>query len=203
MNGVPETRESLLLQLCDPANQEAWDSFAQIYRPVVYRLARGRGMQDADAEDLTQQVLLAVSRSLPEWQRNPGTRFHHWLKRIARNAIVNALTRGPKDASVGGSDFLDIMRELPQQNGGSHVNDIDQQIEQEYHRQLYRTAAQIVHDSVHEDTWRAFVYTVVEGEATEVVAVRMGKTIGNVHAARSRIMRRLQATVKQLMEIDR
>ncbi len=173
------------------------DAFTQIYRPIVYRLARGRGLQDADAEDLTQKVLLSVSRAIPDWQRQPDTRFRHWLNRIARNAILNALSRDRKQLGVGGSDFLKSVNNVPQR-----CNELESQIEYEYQRQLYRRAAAIVRDSVNEDTWLAFLHTVVEGESTVSVAARLGKTIGNVHAARSRLMRRLQCVVRELMEAD-
>ena len=197
MSNMPETRDSLIVQIQDPANRNAWDQFTQLYRPVVYRIARRRGLQDADAEDLTQQVMLSVARAIPDWKRNPETRFRYWLNRIARNAIVNALSRGPKDRGVGGSDFVQAVNNLPHQSGN-----VETQIEYEYQRQLYRRAAEIVRDSVNADTWLAFFHTVVEGESTEVVAARLGKTIGNVHAARSRLMRRLQNAVRELMEAD-
>ena len=48
----PETRDSLIAQVRDPLNREAWDQFASICRPVIYRLARRKGLQDADAQDL-------------------------------------------------------------------------------------------------------------------------------------------------------
>lgn len=197
MSNMPETRHSLILQIQDPANRDAWDAFTLLYRPVIYRLACGRGLQDADAEDLTQQVLLSVSRAIPDWQRQPNTRFRHWLSRIARNAILNALTRGGRGLGVGGSDFLQSINNLP-----NRASDLESQLEYEYQRQLYRRAAEIVRDSVNEDTWLAFLHTVVEGESTAAVAARLGKTIGNVHAARSRLMRRLQIVVRELMEAD-
>ncbi len=197
MSNMPETRDSLIIQIQSPENRDAWVVFAQLYRPVIYRLARARGLQDADAEDLTQQVLLSVARAIPQWQRNPNSRFRHWLNRIVKNAILNALTRGRNEVGVGGSEFLNTVNNLPHEE-----NEVESKIEYEYQRQLYRRAAEIVRDSVNEDTWLAFLNTVVEGESTEVVAIRLGKTIGNVHAARSRLMRRLQMLVRELMEAD-
>jgi RNA polymerase sigma-70 factor (ECF subfamily) len=197
MSNMPETRDSLIAQIQDPTNRDAWDQFTQLYRPIVYRLARSRGLQDDDAEDLTQQVLLSVARAIPDWQRQPNTRFRHWLSRIARNAILNALMRSRRDTATGGSDFLKTLNSLPR-----GTNELETQIEHEYQRQLYRRAAEIVRESVNEATWLAFVHTVVDGEATEAVAIRLGKTIGNVHAARSRLMRRLQTVVRELMEAD-
>ncbi len=106
MADMPDTQDSLIAQLRDANNFDAWEAFAQIYRPVVYRLARARGLQHADADDLSQQVMMSVARAIPNWQREPQARFRHWLARIVRNATINALSRGRQDRAAGGSDFL-------------------------------------------------------------------------------------------------
>lgn len=195
MADMPDTQDSLIAQLRDANNAAAWDSFALIYRPVFYRLARARGLQHADADDLSQQVLMSVARAVPQWQRDPPARFRHWLARIARNAIVNALTRGRQDQAAGGSDFQSVVSNLP-----ADQTEFESQVEIEYQRQVYRRAAEIVRDQVQEASWRAFVLTVVEGEPIALVADQLGKSIGSIHAVRSRIMRRLQNTVRELIE---
>ena len=168
MAKMPDTRDSLIVQVQNPANHEAWECFTAIYRPVVYRLARTRGLQDADADDLAQQVLLAVARAIPDWQRNnPQTRFRHWLHRIARNAILNALTRTPKEPAIGGSGFMTLT------HGVSQPDDIKTQVELEYRRQVYRQAAEIVRDAIQEQTWQIFVMTIIEGKSTESGAEKM------------------------------
>ncbi len=197
MADMPDTQVSLIAQLQDASNAAAWESFALIYRPVVYRLARARGLQHADADDLSQQVMMSVARAIPQWQHDPQARFRHWLARIARNAIVNALTRGRQDRAAGGSDFLSVINNLPDDQA-----EFESQVEIEYQRQVYRHAAEIVRDEVQEASWRAFVLTVVEGEPIALVADQLGKSIGSIHAVRSRIMRRLQNTVRELMEAE-
>ncbi len=72
MNDWPETSESLMLRMKDPADAAAWSTFLAIYRPVVYRLARSRGLQDAVADDSTQQVFVCIARSVASWT-NPAT----------------------------------------------------------------------------------------------------------------------------------
>ena len=197
MANMPDTRDSLIMQVQNPANREAWEQFTAIYRPIVYRLARTRGLQDADADDLAQQVLLAVARAIPDWQRNNSqARFRHWLRRIAKNAILNALTRGSKELAIGGSGFTNLI------HGVSKPDNIELQLELEYRRQVYRQAAEIVRDAVQEQTWRVFMMTIIEGQSTESVARQMSITIGNVHAIRSRVMRRLQIAVKDIQEAD-
>ena len=102
MPSSPDTRPSLLLSLHEEENQRAWDEFPAIYRPVIIRQARHRGMQDNDAEDLAQQVLLAVSRAIERWEVDPErARFRTWLKRVTDSAVLNGLTRGAPDRGSG------------------------------------------------------------------------------------------------------
>ena len=93
MTEFPQTRSSLIAQVQSPEDREAWDQFVLIYRPVIYRMARRRGMQDADAQDLSQDVLIRISKSIKGWVPQEGVRFRHWLRKVASNAIVTALTK--------------------------------------------------------------------------------------------------------------
>ena len=71
----PLTRASLLIQLRDGNNQQAWQEFAQLYSPVIYGFARKRGLQDADAADLMQDVMRSVASAIGrlEYDRHAGT----------------------------------------------------------------------------------------------------------------------------------
>lgn len=193
MVDAPETRESLLIRVRDPQDRDAWDQFVSIYRPVVYRLARQKGLQDADAQDLTQRVLLAVSQAIPSWRPQDGSRFRNWLARVAKNALINLLSRKPKDLAEGGSgEWLDRQ--------GSADHELQEHYEREYQRQLYRRAAEIVRHRADENTWLAFSLTMVDGLSTSKAAQKLGLSIGSIYAARSRIVRRLRDQVQQLSE---
>ncbi len=53
MDETPKTRPSLLVRIRDPQDERAWREFLDIYEPLIYRLARRKGFQDADARELS------------------------------------------------------------------------------------------------------------------------------------------------------
>lgn len=197
MAEFPETSESLIVRVRDPSNRAAWDQFEQIYRPVIFRIARARGMQHSDAQDLVQQVLLSVASGIHNYERyNDGTRFRNWLNRITRNAILKRLSRGPSDRAAGGSEFFNLMSELPTTD-----SETDALIELEYRREVYQRAAARVRREVQEPTWLAFELTVLQEQSIEQACRALGLASGSVYAARSRIIRRLRDAVRELEDL--
>lgn len=196
MQELPETRESLLMQIQEPENRTAWEEFVEIYRPVVYRIGVARGLQHADALDLVQTVFISIAGSIANWEsRDDRTRFRHWLLRVAKNATINAVTRKSPDRAVGGDSMATALV-----NRAAQDNENDSQIDLEYKRQLYRRAAEQVRVSVSEVTWQAFEMTAVKGMAIDEAARETGMSRGAIYAARSRIMKRLTEIVARLEE---
>ncbi len=199
MTQFPETRESLIIQVKNPENRGAWEQFVSIYRPVILRAAVTRGMQEADAQDLAQQVLLAVASAIGQWERrNQSTPFRHWLRRVIRNAIVNALARGRHELSIGGSSIQELLVQHQQPD-----EETESLIDWEYRRELYRVAAKVVRGDVQPDTWQAFELTVIDGLSNRAAADQLGKSLGTIYTARCRIMQRLRDVVAELEASDK
>ncbi|MEL7497769.1 MAG: RNA polymerase sigma factor [Planctomycetota bacterium] len=196
MQQPPETRESLLLQIREPENREAWEEFVEIYRPVVFRMALAKGLQHVDALDLVQTVFISIAGSISKWEKRDGkTRFRNWLLRIAKNATLNALTRRPPDQAIGGDT---VAYELV--NHAAEDSNEASQLDLEYGRQIYLRAAEQVRNSVNESTWQAFELTAVQGISIASAASELGKSVGVIYAARSRVMKQLAAVVSKLEE---
>ena len=194
MTVLPETRDSLLVRLRDASDAAAWDEFAEIYRPMVVRIGLRSGLQPTDAEDLAQRVLVSVSRAIGDWRRDDSRGgFRSWLRTVARNAVVNMFHRGPKDAAVGGSEFLDLCQKLP-----AATDEIERLIDEEYRRSLFRAAAERVEREVQPTTWQSFWRTTMQEESPKKVADELGFSIGKVYGARSRVMKLLQRAVGEL-----
>lgn len=195
MSEIPDTQYSLLARLADPSDREAWQQFADLYQPVIYRIARGRGFQDADAEDLAQQVLISVAGAIPGWKRTSAeTRFRHWLKKVTKNAALNALTRGPKETVAASSMLVAI------QNDCDVDSDLEKQIDDEHRREVYRQAAVIVQRQVQPATWDAFRRSTLLNQSVNEVSQQTGLTVGSVYVARSRVLSRLRAAVAEIQK---
>ncbi len=193
MNSIPDTPVSLLLRVRDPGDREAWHEFVEIYRPVILRLARLKGMQEADAEDVTQRVLTSVAGAVEKRQHDPRrARFRTWLDRVAHNAILNALARSRPDRGSGDSATLEALQQQASQAGPD--SDL---LRLEYRREVFRWAARQVRKEFHPATWDAFWRTAIEGRPVEVVAKELSKNRGAIYAARSRVMRRIQDKVAE------
>jgi|JI9StandDraft_1071089.scaffolds.fasta_scaffold00073_39 RNA polymerase sigma-70 factor (ECF subfamily) len=197
MHQWPETNESLILRVKDPADAASWSVFLAIYRPVVVRMACGQGLQHADAEDLAQQVFLSVSKAIAAWEPDANQPpFRVWLARITRNAIVNKLTRQKPDTPGGSTSALNLLHELPQRK-----DETAQQLIEESRREAMRWAADEIRSEFTEVTWAMFWLTAIEGVSVAEVAHQQNKSPGAVYMARFKVMQRLKEKVLEVSEV--
>lgn len=197
MNEFPDTSTSLIARIKDPSNCAAWSEFEKIYRPVIFRIARAKGLQYADAFDLVQQVLQSVAFAIERFENvEGGPRFRNWLSRVTRNAILKALSRQPKDKGTGGSEMIDVLSEVSEQD-----LETEALIQLEYRRELFRRAAEEVRGQVLAPTWLAFELSALNDQPIDQVAQSLKMSVGSIYAARSRIMRRIKKVVREL-EMD-
>ncbi|HVW36616.1 MAG TPA: sigma-70 family RNA polymerase sigma factor [Pirellulales bacterium] len=188
MPGFPTTRHSLLVRLRDSANHEAWEEFVLVYSPAIYRFARKRGLQHADAQDLAQTVLSAVAQRVANWKPDADrARFRTWLARIASNQTITMFRRHKPDAARGGTTAVAVLNEQQAPATDLELN---------CRREAFRALARKVRAEFEEATWQAFWMTAVEGVSVEEAACSLGRSAGAIYTARSRIIRRLQELAK-------
>ena len=192
----PETRPSLLIRLHDRDDAAAWGEFVEIYRPVIVRIAKLRGMQSADADDLAQHVLLQVSKAIDTFDpARQDAKFRTWLRRIADNAILNTLSRGFPDRGSGNSDLHQWLHQRPADSDHDSA-----MLTTEVRREIFHLAARKIRDEFSRDTWASFWRTAVEGQDVQQVADGIGRSLGSVYASRSRVMKRLRQQVEHFLK---
>ncbi len=170
------------------------DEVMLIYGPLVFRMALRQGLQQADAEDVVQQVFTAIFQSVEKWlEQSERGRFRNWLIGIGRNVALNTLHRNPKGGvGVGGTAGHDKLDRLK-----AEEDELASEFDIEYQREVYRWAAQKVQVDVDPKTWEAFRMTHVDGVSISEAAKLLGVGVGQVYVARSRVMKRLQSLVSQ------
>ena len=195
MPDFPETNSSLIARVKDLGDGVAWAEFLGIYQPVVFRMARRRGLQDADAQDVMQQVFLSISRSIDGWI--PGEsqpQFRAWLTTIARNAITKALARRPRDAATGSTSMVELLGAQPD------PTETTAEIFSEARKEMVRWATEQIRSEFSEVTWKVFWQTAIEGVAAAQVAKATGRSTGAVYVARFRVMARLKEKVLEVSQ---
>jgi RNA polymerase sigma-70 factor (ECF subfamily) len=198
MTLAPTTRASLFVRLRDSRDHEAWVEFVSLYEPVAYRLLRRHGLQDADAREVMQELFLAVSRSIDRWDpaRERGS-FRGWLRRVARNLVINWLKQRERRAmATGGSDLQAMLDMLPAADGPESA-----EFDHQWRRALFQRAAEQVRGEVQPATWQAFWETGVVGTSPMDAARKLGMQVGAIRVAKCRVLARLRAAVYELEKV--
>ena len=190
---TPRTRPSLLLRLQGERDERAWAEFLVLYEPLVLRLMRRRGLQDSDARDTTQQVLLRISGAIEQYQPDGAeASFRRWLFRVARNVVVTFLVRQSRQPEL--LDNHQITEMLDATLAASSESEL---FDHEYRQQVLAWATEQVRREFRDTTWQAFVETNIKGRPIAEVASELSLSPGSVYVARSRIIARLRAKVEE------
>lgn len=189
-----ETRESLIARLPNHCDVGAWDEFVELYQPLIYGIGRRHGLQRADANDLVQNVLIAVSESIDRFSVDAQRgRFRTWLFRVARNQALLHMRKLKNHAVVGGDQTQhNVLESQPAADPASR------EFLAAFRRRAFRWAARRVRGSVKADTWEAFSRTAIDGQSPQKVADELGVDIGTIYLSRSRVMAKLRKLVENV-----
>lgn len=187
------TSQSLLLRLSNNDDAQAWSQFVQIYSPLVYGYLRRRGLQDADAADVTQDVLRHVARAMQRFRydASQGT-FRAWLISVVRSRLADYWRRNQRQLTGSGDSRIgELLDQQPSR-------DETVQWEESYQQAVFRWTADRARAEFQPQTWEAFWRTSIHGRPSQQVAEELGMSVGAVYIARSRVLARLKSLVRQV-----
>ena len=189
------TRPSLLVRLRDPSDQDAWRTFLDLYGPLIYGFARKNGLQDADAADLTQLVLHAVSDSIGRLEYDPALgKFRGWLFGVVRNQLGKWRRNQNQPQGSGDTEVAQQLAEYPAADGTSDW------WETEFKRQRFLVASRRVQPLVNDESWQAFWQTAVDGKPAIEVAAILQMKLGALYTAKSRVLALIRREIQSLDE---
>jgi RNA polymerase sigma-70 factor (ECF subfamily) len=188
------TRLSLLGRLQrNPDDPAAWAEFVEQYGRKIYRWCRKWNLQEADAEDVTQNVLAQLAQKLRTFTYDPSRSFRAWLKTLTHHAWHDYLTaRRPGDQGSGDSRIRSLLETV------AVAEDLTHCLEEAYDHELLQAAMAHVRLRVEKRTWDAFHLLAVENLSGAEVAQRLQMKVATVYVARSKVKKMIQEEIRKL-----
>jgi RNA polymerase sigma factor (sigma-70 family) len=176
----------------NPDDPQAWTLFIERYQPRIRRWCVTWGLQDSDADDVAQNVLVKLFAALRKFQYDPSRSFRAWLKTVTQHAW---------------SDFVAARRRDPGQIAGQidtiadsaeAQSDLERQIEDGFDLELSEIAKHRIKGRTKPANWEAFQLTAIEGLSGAEAARKLGIPVGHVFVAKHRVQKLLQEEVQIL-----
>jgi len=199
MSGGDSSRTSVTLLgrlRADPRDQAAWSQFVARYGPKILRWCRAWGLQDSDAEDVTQDVLVKLHGVMARFVYDPSKSFRAWLKTLAHHAWQDLVAERRKAGLAGSGRLVEFLESL---RAGE---DLVEQLEDEFRREVLERAMERVRQRVAARTWEAFRLTALEGWSGAATAERLAMKITRVYGAKSEVQERIREEVRELEGLE-
>ena len=174
-------------------DEVAWKDFVEHYGRKIYQWCLHWKLQDADALDVTQAVLLKVAERIKDFHYDPARSFRAWLKTVSHHAWRDYVDSQQR---AGQADDRDCLHSLEARE------DMIAHMEQEFDRELFQLALHRVRLRVLPHNWQAFCLTALEGLPAAGVAKQLEMKIARVYAARSTVQQLLREECQRLEAVD-
>ena len=193
---MTSTSISLLERARRDAKSDAWRELAEIYTPLLHSWLQRYGMSDTDRDDVVQEVMLAVTRDLPQFEHSGQVgAFRKWLKTILIHRLQNAWrSRQRRTETKGGSSLWDELTQLE-----DDASELSRSWDLEHDRHVLSRFLQKIRPQFEEQTWTAFQQVMFDSRKTSDVAVDLGLSLKAVHLAKSRVLRALREAASGLI----
>ena len=192
---MTDTSLSLLERLQKQPDDPSWQRLVDIYAPLIGRVLARSPLQNADREDLIQEVLKIVVQKLPEFQRRREGSFRAWLRVVTVNCLREFWRASMQQpVATGNSDFLQKLQELedPQSELAKVWNT-------EHDRHVVRRLLELIGPQFEPASLQAFRSVVLEGQKPAQVAAELGISVNAVFLAKSKILRQLRQEIAGLL----
>lgn len=171
------------MRIRDPNDSDSWQRFTAIYAPIIRSYCRRRGFQSSDIDDIAQNVMASVARSIKNFEYDPAKgRFRGWLASVTANKIKDFSSKSTLDRErLNG--YLEQLHE---------PTEPDPQWTELFMQQVFSVAKEKVQQDVGEITWSCFQQVWVENRPATEVAQQLQIPIHSVYVNKSRVLKRLE-----------
>lgn len=189
---APQTRPSLLIRLKNPADADAWSEFHAVYAALIYRFCRARGLQDSDAADVSQEVLVRVARDIRSFDYQPEKgRFRNWLGAVTHSRLARHFQKLGRGKTIGSQVGPDQSPADPENSTAWDT---------QFNAHVLQSALVRARPHFTAETWQLFEAVWVGDRPATDVSREMKVPIEAVYVAKSRVLKRLREEVLILAE---
>lgn len=196
MNGPQTTRGSLMARLGDAGaagEATAWPEFVRIYGPHVIHWCRAHGLQEADAHDVSQDVLVKVWRQAATFRYDPTKTFRGYLRRVVHTAVSDWAGKAMRQRQLGAESPVErLLDDVPARE------DLIARLEKVYDTELLAIAMREVQARVQPHTWQAFEMLAIEDRSGADVAGMLDMEVNTAYVARKKVQRMIRETIARL-----
>jgi RNA polymerase sigma factor (sigma-70 family) len=188
-----DTSVTLMVRLQKfPADPTAWDEFVERYRPMIRAWCLKWHLQDSDADDVVQDVLVKLVAAIRKFQYDPRRSFRAWLKTVTQHALSDFVAARRKDPGQTAAP-IDMIAESAEAK-----TDLEQRLEDAFDAEVLELAMHRVKKRVKACTWDAFHLTAVEGLTGAAAAAKLEIPVAHVFVAKNRVQKMLQEEGRSL-----
>jgi len=191
MASIIETRHSLLQRATDLDDEKAWVEFVQQYRHFIICVLNQLGVSRSDLEDLTQQVLISLTRDLPRYDRSRA-KFRSWLSTIIRNKTNSYFRK-----LYSTKRCLDRVQNERADQDEFEMPQIESIVEKEWAAYIASKAMTLVRESFQGQAIKVFELS-LDGHSASEIAEQTQLTIATVYTLKKRVKKRLYLEIRKL-----
>lgn len=191
----PESTHVTLLHrlVAEPKSEANWAEFVALYGPVIRLWCQRWGLQECDAQDVTQTVLVRLTVKLPGFNYDQTKSFRGWLKTLTHHAWHDFITDSSRRTRGSGDSAV-----LAQLHSTEARIDLETRVEAAFDRELLDIAIERVKSRVALATWSAFFRTAFEGTSPTAVADELGVRVAQVYLSKHRVQKLLTEEIAAL-----
>jgi RNA polymerase sigma factor (sigma-70 family) len=191
------TRQSLLNRLKVVDNDDSWQEFFETYWGLIYSSAIRSGLSDSEAQDVVQETVICVARSMPKFEYDPRIgSFKAWLRKLTRWRVLDHL-RKRKSIPTPFANFehdLPASLEIPDESNSA----FDSNWDDEWRKAIIESAVSKTKLRVDEKQFQIFDLCALQGWPVERVASTLNISRARVYVSKHRVGKIFEEELKTI-----
>ncbi len=167
----------------DTQDNAAWVKLVKRYQGRITAWCLKQGLQLADAENVSQEVLYRLTRKIHMYDPKKGP-FPTWLRRVTIH-VCSTYRRKQSKAPSGSGDTEQMMRLQEVQDDTTGFWD---GIDAAGDRELLQSALALAQAKVTKEAWTIFRMAALEKVAGPDIATQLGISAQSVYSTRHRVL---------------